>query len=98
MRRKDLCDCFSFKTANISMIVYSVYLLVCFGLCVSFLHPGTRRVVYVLFEVNLQCRRDRWMKFIKHVTVNTPSRAKTLQRINKCWLYQPLPPVIYTPE
>lgn len=55
-------------------------------------------------EVTPQCRiappvfSDRWMKFIKHVTVNTSSGAKTLQRINKCWLYQPLLPAIYTLE
>lgn len=41
---------------------------------------------------------DRSMKFIKHVTVNTPSREKTLQWISTCWRYQPLPPVIYIPE
>lgn len=41
---------------------------------------------------------ERWMKFIEHVTVNTPSREKTLQWINKCWLCQPPLPVIYTPQ
>lgn len=73
-------------------------------LCVFY--QGSMRRVYMHSKVNLQRRRelqqhfqwDRWMKFIKHVTVNTPSREKTLQRINKCWLYQPLPPVIYPPE
>lgn len=43
-------------------------------------------------------RWERWMKFIEHVTVNTPSREKTLQWINKCWLCQPPLPVIYTPQ
>lgn len=85
-----------------------VFMSVCIPLCshASRLSVGSMTGVYIHSEVNLQCRRelqqhfqwDRWMKFIKHVTVNTLSREKTLQRINKCWLYQPPPPVIYTPE